>query len=672
MTMKNGTMSAVLALAATWTPADTLTWKASPFNTNWDTLSVNWSDGSGTDATWTDGDSAVFPNLSSAPTLTIAGARRAADVTFNGKCTLSGTGSLQVDGKLTDNAGATINVGFGGTSVRLGGAENKLLTMKGAGNSSQSVTYLEDKAIFYVNDDLRFGPVPQTQTDSIVVSSGNPGLYTSSLSEIASTRTIRIAPNAGLRMGNNVTGTQSTTFRGLVCGTPDSTLGYVTNTTVSIWNQWNNWNVDVRFNPGAGRTNDLGRLEVASRLAILGGATQVAAPLDNKTGANAPLYVHGRDSKYQAGYGNLTIDGGALVCPQSAKYVHVGDYGQVTVTNGGCIHMPGVEWLQALNTPARLTVCDGGEFTVGTLRLAFQTSGSEIRLGEGGIIAANVLGLCPSETKPGCDFVFDGGAVRSRAGRSDFMRSTTGTTLTEADWAGVHFLVGAKGAVFDSTNGQNIFWSRPLESGTDADVADGGVTVVGDPSSASLKGLVLTSTNTFTGGMVVRDSLVQARVDDAIPRNAAIRLENSNIYAYTFANSGARHTTNSISRLEGCGIVYYTHGLTIDGAVAPDAGRDLDIKGVCRRLAGDLEVRAGDNGCGRLLVAPGQDVSDLRITLANASELDKNARHEVLAASSGSFSGSFDESALPEGWRVRYTAASATLSYLQPTTLILR
>lgn len=662
---------AALAASPTFAPAalaDTFTWRASPADRSWNLTSPNWNAGEA----WVDGGSAVFPSsLTDNPTIAVDGARRASDVTFDAKCTIDGPGTIEVTGKLFANASATINAGFGGSSVRLGGASDKLLTMKG-GNSSQTVTYIEDDAIFYVNDDLRFGPVPQSQTDSIVVESGNPGLYLSSTPQLAATRTIRIAPGAVLRLGNNTSGTQQTSIKSLICGTPDATLGYVTNTTVSFVNPWRNWNVNILFDPGEGRTNQIGRLNVATRLKIANGATLVAAPLTLKTGTDAPLYVHcwATTNQYGAYHGNLTVDGGALVCPQSGKYVDVGSYGQVTVTNGGLVFMPDVEWLNGLNSPGRLSISDGGKVVLKTLRLTFSsTAGSEVRLGDGGLLSADILGLCPPSSAHKCDFIFNGGAVQSRSGRTDFMRSTTGTALTESDWSGVRFLVGAKGAEFDTTNLQNLWWSRPLASGTDAGVPDGGVRVAG---AGNGKGVIFTAANSYTGPTVVSNAMLQARADGALPAGTAVRLENGKLFAYDFANSAPRVTAQSVSRLEGWGIVYYAGALSVNGAVAPDAGKDLDIQAVCQRLAGDFEVRGGTGGCGRLLVAPGQDVSELRITLANPSAIDKGARHEILAASSGAFSGRLDESALPDGWRVKYTASSVTLSYAQPTTLFIR
>ena len=115
--------------------------------------------------------------------------------------------------------------------------------------------------------------------------------------------------------------------------------------------------------------------------------------------------------------------------------------------DGGKVIMPNVEWLNGLYNPSRLTVANGGEFTIGTLRIASGYA-SQVNLNEGGLIAATRMTISPSGSNQ-AKFLFNGGRLQSRDGREGFLASASSAAGTEEQWNGaVKFAVGAGGAVF--------------------------------------------------------------------------------------------------------------------------------------------------------------------------------------------------------------------------------
>jgi hypothetical protein len=160
--------------------------------------------------------------------------------------------------------------------------------------------------------------------------------------------------------------------------------------------------------------------------------------------------------------------GGVLSTPQtSTRYVVVANYGQADIC-GGIVDMQSVEWLNALNNPALTIVRDGGFLNVGTFRITQGvTSGNPtvVRLGTNGIMRVNQLALDLSKTQPDVTFLFDGGAIQSASGYSASDEKTSGTDKRQsfirdssnAKWAGVKFVIGPGGAVFDTDNDKHLY-----------------------------------------------------------------------------------------------------------------------------------------------------------------------------------------------------------------------
>ena len=246
--------------------------------------------------------------------------------------------------------------------------------------------------------------------------------------------------------------------------------------------------------------------------------------------------------------------------------------------------------------------------------------------------------------------------------------------MTEAKASGIRFVVGEKGAVFDTGNAQNIWWQRPLVSGAEH---DGGVRKIGN-SAAELNNLVFMNTNCYNGVTVVEGGAIQLRVDNALPPGNTVRLTASgaNISASTFdSEATVRHTTQWLKRVEGFGAVWNSTNIHVTNSVAPSIGGTLVFGNVCD-LRGDYEIAGDANGCGLLEVrGTGQSISNLTLRVANFNALDTRApndRYKILKSTNG-YTGKFVIPAdWPRGWDVKYTDNAAYLYFQKGTTFIVR
>lgn len=604
----HGIAAAALTLAVASSSslcASTYTWTGAA-GAEWNATALNWNDGINSGVAWEDDNDAVFPASSSHMQPWINSQVSAGNVTVNGAYTFQ-HGRIGVSGKFIVNSDCILGdmFGFVGNSVRIDGATGKTIWCTfGATNSTHGLTYLEGGIRLNAAGDRLFGPVPIVPSENIVVESGSPLLIAAASMALDANRSIRIASGATLTLG---TGSGNAfTINGVISGTPDASLGFVTEKCISL----PYYGGTVVFAPGAGRTNDVGRLHVKqSSLLLASGTTRVGNAANNDGGlaTEAALYVQGNGSAYDATRGNLVVDGATLYDSQTSannyRYVSVNDYAQITVQNGGRIVMPGTQWL---NVTGKITVGDG-EFVANYLRVS-QSDVSEINLDEGGLIAVNRLGIDPGSAKHACQFKFDGGRLQSRSGSSAFLGSMSSSTATDASWSTVVFSVGEKGAGFDTTNGQNIYWTRPLVSRTTSGVDDGGIFVLGSDPTVGVIFSGAATNSSYTGSTVISNAMVK--------------------YSQKCALSG---------RYEFCG----------------------DASG-----CGRLSVAAGQSISGIEIGGAG---------LASLSTDAPGGTYKILDAPDG-FSGEFALAAdFPsDKWRVRYTANAAYLSPVKATTIIMR
>ena len=516
------------------------------------------------------------------------------------------------------------------------------------GNNTQTSTVIDGPMTLNAGKDEVFGPAPATPADNILVNADNVTLFGNGTFAINDNSTLRIASGLTLKTASKSDGLL--TYNNLILAPPSSGLDYSTDTAISVSGKYS-WG-PVVFDPGAGRTNAFGRLDLADggHATIKSGATLVS-------GATDALNVAGDGSSFGTGKGkgDLLVEGGTLYAPQSNIRANVSAFGQVRVQNGGRIDMPNGDWRNGNGTPGRLAIGNGGEFDVYTLRLSGSTSTkSEISLNAGGVMRVGWMTLTGTGSK--CDFHLNGGTFR-------LLRSNNSLFNTGADWSSTRFLVEAGGAVFDTSDGWDIWWKQPLVSGT---ANDGGLTKSGSGK------LILTVANSYNGATRFSGGTVQVHADGALPDGTTLVLSDGcTVNFRDYDSSEVRYSENWVARVEGSGTLNNSANLHVTNAIAPSASGTIAFNNQCD-LRGDYAVSGDANGCGLLRVASGQSISGLRLTLADASALDKGKRYGILATASGSFSGQFDESALPDGWKIKYTASAATLSYTQPTTIIMR
>lgn len=657
--------AAVLASAPLAGAAD-YTWLGSTSG-NWNS-DANWSDGTTSGLPWVDDASsptnAIFGSSSTRTTVTVPSGetRRVGNLTVGDKKhTFSGSGTISVAGTLAANVDATFNTplasGRADGSLHVTSSNGKIAFLYG--RNTQTSTVLESYIWFAPNRDASFGTVPSSPTDNILVT-GNVTLFGDCTHgdgnfAINQNRTLRISPGKFIQVGASGT----LTFKNLIVANPSSGLDFSTDTYFKVAS---NWTRLIVLDPGAGRTNAFGRLWVDNSCAkIASGTTLVAGPLQSNgygyTGGSAPLCVVGNGSSWATDRGYLAIEGGTLYAPQNNVYVDVHSFGQVVVQNGGKIAMPHVEWLNGHNSRGRLTIGTRGEVAVHKFRLSGSGSAaSEINLNQGGLLRTTQMYLYSNSQA--CDFNFNGGVFRllTNVGSNLF-----GNPTDSGKWGSVRFRVLAGGAVFDTSDGWNMWWQRPLVSGA---ANDGGLAKSGSGQ------LIMTAANAYNGPTSLSGGTVQIRADGGLPAGTKLTLSGCTV-DFSDYGSPARLSENWVSRIEGSGTLTHCDNLHVTNAIAPSANATVTFNNTCE-LRGGYVVSGDASGCGLLRVASGQSISDLRLTLANASALDKHRRYGILETVSGSFSGQFDESALPDGWKVKYTASSAILSYQLPTTILFR
>ncbi|MCR5752801.1 MAG: hypothetical protein K6G91_12670 [Kiritimatiellae bacterium] len=640
------------------------TWMASPADAEWNASSLNWNSG----VAWEDNASApnnaVFPSASSQKTIAIPSGqtRYVNNLDMRGAYTIQGDGKLDLVGKFSVNSDCTLNAAFDCQTVRFGGTSGKVLKFDSkAQNSTHTSTYIDGSVWLNIYGDKSFGTQPTQPTDNIFITSGTPTILTwvpwsTSLNK---NRIIRISPNAGLALGGNTASGYTNTIKSLILADNSPGQAFSTNTVVSIPPNWTGQRV---LDPGDGRTNIIGRLKVESRLKIASGVTRLgSAKID--TGSSAMLYINGNGSSYSGTKGSLEIAGGTLYASQT-RYVDVSNYGQVTVKDGGRVYMPRVTWLNGLSGRGRLTVANG-DFLVSTLRIK-QSANSEVHLEEGGLIAVNVLEIEQSGTTQGL-FKFNGGRLLARDGTD--RGAGLFSSATEASWRKVRFAIGEGGAVFDTDNGQNIWWTRPLVS--DA-VHDGGVKKLGGSM------LIFTNTNSYNGVTHVVAGGMQLRTDNALPPGSTLRLGggvNPYIDAWTFENaSPARATEQWLSRVEGTGSINNCTKLHVTNSIAPAVDGRLSFDTRCD-LRGNLEISGNANGCGCMEIAAGQNISGLTLNVCDISTFNKDAprdTYKVLDAPDGYTGEKFAADNLGEQWRVKYTETGAFICRRKGLAVILR
>ncbi len=664
--------SAKVRLTWQWNEAEVVatdyTWMATPANASWDGTSLNWNSGEA----WADGNNAIF-GASSETTVTVGSERLVNDLTIDDVAyTFNGTGPLRVSGTITPvgakdqkfNVPLASGRDDGSLHFSATGVDWRSAYLNSA-NNQQTSTWLAGTVFLMAGSDGAFGPAPAVPTENIVIESGNPLIYGNGTFAVHSNRIVKIKSGSALWTGSN----SPFTWKSQIVAEADEDSDYSLDTYFKIRS---NWGGLVTFDPGEGRTNAFGRLFVDTRrLKLASGTTVVTGPATS-TEESAILYVKGNGSGtgFSTDRGYLLIDGGELSSPKMTggdRYVDVSSYGQVVVTNGGKVVMPeGVQWLNGLGTPGKLTVAKDGSLAVEQLRVSQSGAAqSEVHLDEGGLIAVHQLRMDNASTGL---FAFNGGCLQATKENRAFYAGSA------ANWTNVAFTVGEKGAGFDLSNGVNLWWGKQLRSGVGDGETDGGLFKRGSGI------LVLTSANAYNGPTVIESGRIQARVDNAIPAGTTLRLgggADARFTASTYDSENPRRdTAQAIGRVEGSGELDDMDASSVTGAIAPAADGIITFMTPCN-LSGDYEVTVGATTNSLLVLKEAnQDISGLRVKVMNPAALNSDAdrdTYKILDAPKG-YDGHFRlaDDFLGNKWNVRYESGAAYLSPVRAFVIMVK
>ena len=566
------------------------------------------------------------------------------------------TGSSQA--KVEANwANTPITIGENGATIRNATTKNlRLRAPLRSGAAADGGLHLEGKGIVYLDSqnsfngglyldatghqivapesDLAFGAAPSAPVDNIFVRGSDVMLF--------GDRNLAISENRNVRISNgvtfNVVPKNGTVLEFLGCVNGEAAEGELPTATVFkpgyTWSGVSSWKGGiVAFNPGEGRTNNVGRLNVAGKFEIKSGTTIACAPNSAGTGANAPVWVSGTGAAEDDGVcGVLTVSGGTLSIATNAtakgRYFQVDGRGRVDVC-GGRIETGGGEYLNALNSYGLTTIRDEGVIDCGDgkFRVA-QTVGDNatvVRLATKGLLRCSQLSL-DFNKRPVATFLFDGGYLQTTVDNSFCAKGL------DAAWDGITFAVGPGGAGFDVPAGSNIWIYRPLVSGVAEGETDGGLMVRGATTTA----VCLMTNMTYNGATTIDTIELQQRSgDNLLPAGTDIVLKNGGILAlWTYGQGGgaARATEATLGGVSGDGTVRYATAATFSGTFAPSIGGTIRFLEAPKSISGTLEI-AGEETC--VMFGEKQDISELTLKIADTFTFDDSKRYKIVDAPKG-------------------------------------
>lgn len=497
-------------------------------------------------------------------------------------------------------------------------------------------------ATLIINGDLNLGAVPAEPKNGIVFDKWG---------RILSQGNVAIHENRNILVNSSATAVLATggadatlVVRGTISGDAPGTARNGTLTTDSDFSGG-----AISIEPPAGRTNSIGRLHVAKKSLTIGG--EGVTEITDTVPANSIR----RDGVLAVMEGaSLNVTGGV---------VRVMDGSQYTTVDGGCVNISGglldlsrqQNYLNAFGGAATTTVSRAGTLWVKGYYLSDSQTDPEgglTRLQTGGRLLLNSLYLPMANglatTKAQIDF--DGGILAPLTADRAFLGSNP-------EWyTNVLCMVREGGAVI--SNDVEIWTSHPFLSGA---THDGGLHKWGTANLATI-----TTAHTFNGPVEVHQGELTWGNDGNYPAGTTL-------VTHEGATARIGWKNQTVARVEGSGTVMQCLYLAITEAIAP--GHGAAAPGTLTFQNGitldcDLELDPGDT----LKVAKDQDISGLRLKLADASAFDREASDEtykILDAPSG-YTGTFQADALPASWHVRYRANAAYLVPVQHTTILLR
>jgi len=491
------------------------------------------------------------------------------------------------------------------------------------------------------------GAIPATPTDDIFFES--PSNTTSSLL-VGHGSGVTLDANRNLRIGNGVTariGTynsdSSLTIKGTFsCENPQTGFLVVNNDTGT-----------TTLNPGAGRTNHIGRLWVEKPLAIASGTTL----LEGNTGV-----VDQDNSLHVRNGGTLTISGGEVITTGSGSYA---TQNGTLVISGGLLDLGDREFLHAHKSPATTTVRNGGRLHVKDIRIADDgckddASKSVLNLETGGVVRVTrdiyihnvhstykatvncnggTLEWANNASSHNCPVSIDG----------DHSYNNTQNNLT---W-------NVKEGGLVVSNDYHCYFRPALISGA---ANDGGVTKWGSGVFA-----LFNADSTFNGPLTIMQGEFRLGTSNVLNSNVTVRV-----------NSGAHFIMNSynqsVARIEGSGIFESAFSnpserLSITKAIAPGMSADspgtLTVANNICNIADDvvLEIDVDENGNSDCLNYPVEiDLSKMTLQVNDLTKLNKEKKYTIATLPNGIKDGAlFKSTNLPSNWAVRYSASTHEL-----------
>jgi len=520
--------------------------------------------------------------------------------------------------------------------------------------------------------DSTLGEIPATPSTNIWVMGSNHTIFNEGTVNIHTNRMVFIRDGRNMYVGSQ----GRLVFHGEIHGEITNGGNGFPNTILHVKNG-GTWNGTVALDPGAGHTNDVGRIVNAGRLEVTSGVVRVANTSASPYEGNALVYVGGNGSSKNNYRGHLIINGGTLVTePQpdgENRFLTAVSYADVEITNGGKIDMPKACYVNGLNSPASLTISDGGEMRVVTFQFANDTkANSTVDLKSGGRLISNEF-WC-NETGY-CNFNIDGGVIGIQGNKEVAFGLNGGV----ARWVHMNVFVKEGGVTFDVPS-NNLWIKLPLQSAAEQDA--------GFRKTGS--GILVVQTNcVFHGATTVAGGTMQVRGHNMIPQTT-LKLENRGTAAFCLYNASGtdawqRHTQTeqTFKRIEGDGTVGYCKNVHVTESVAPSVNGYLTFEWACD-LNGDLEIEGDANGCGKIYWA--RDVLDLtKLTLkvADFSTFDTSkakcdastgtGTYRILQCNAGGYTGELNLPAdWPKNWAVKYTSTGAYLRYLKGTKFVFR
>ena len=439
-------------------------------------------------------------------------------------------------------------------------------------------------------------------------------------------------------------------------------------------NKWKGGNTVL--DPGEGRTNNVGRLYVDGNLEIRSGVTLVSSPV-NSINEDSALLVRGPGvvannqltGEADSSIATLKVSGGKLaVAPNSTgKFIYVDNFGVVDIC-GGKVSNPSGHYLNAM-WAGQTIIRDGGVLDCDTFRPAQYMTNNPVvlRLEANGLLSARQLWIDSGANKTNiATVVFNGGAMQTkRSDNKSFVDSPT-----SAAWNRITFAVGPGGAVFDVSNGVNLWWYRPLVSGVAAGESDGGLTVRGAKDWA----VCIMVPQSYNGPTTVdRCTLQQRGGDNQLPVGTKLVLKNNGYVIFNKFDSANTPTEASFSGITGDGRLERCQKVSVGGALAPSIGGTIEFRQSPQSLSGPIEIVGDATGCGKVKFDVAQDLSTLSLVVTDAENLDKNADKGLYQIVEGNYVGRFKSVAgLPDDWAVSYRASGVYLSHIDAFTLIVR